>query len=247
MRTLLRPMIIYGCLMAPGCQFICHVGKNIWHEPTLACDEKQLKHRNVKYGKQAWNQMVKQYGECFSRDYRSGFVDGFADYLTFGGCVGDGQGGCGGNGACGTTVEAPKPNGGCGANGGAGGFTEYPVCAPVPPERYQRKRYTTPEGMHAIEDWYAGFRHGAATAMASGLRNLQVVPIQCPPVFSSDDGFPSAPSTRAAQPAAPAKETAGPMPPPDEITQPGPDVLPPPRTASDANPKLPPLPPPPGR
>ena len=246
MRTMLRPMIVVGCLLGPGCQFMCHVGKNLWHEPHLACDEKQLKHRNVKYAKQAWNEMVKQYGECFSRDYRRGFVDGFSDYLTYGGCVGDGQGGCGGNGTCGTSTASAAPTGGCGTSG-AGAYTEYPVCAPVPPERYQRKRYTNPEGMQAIEDWYAGFRHGASTAMASGLRTLQVVPMQCPPVFSPDDGFPSTPSTRPTQATTPKKETPAPMPPPDEITQPSPDVLPPPRSAGETNPKAPQLPPPPGR
>lgn len=254
MRTMLRPVVLVGCLLGPGCQFMCHVGKNLWHEPTLACDEKQLKHRNVKYAKQAWNAMVKQYGECFSCDYRRGFVDGFADYLTFGGCVGDPQGGCGGgNGSCHTGADVGTPSGdSCGANGGgcgrngSGGYTEYPVCATTPPERYQRKRYTSPEGCQAIEEWFAGFRHGAATAMASGLRNLQLVPVQCPPVFSADDGAPPAATTRPAGATAPAKESPPPMPPPDEITQPGADTLPPPRTAGDADAK-PPVLPPPGR
>ena len=67
-----------------------------------------------------------------------------------------------------------------------------PVCPRCPPpNRYRRKEYMTPEGAAAIEEWYAGFRHGAATAMASGLRNLVVIPVQCPPKFGPDDGFQS--------------------------------------------------------
>jgi hypothetical protein len=60
----------------------------------------------------------------------------------------------------------------------AGGTGEPPV---MPPWRYRRSTYETPEGTQAIQDWFAGFRAGAQTAQASGLRNLVLVPVSAVP------------------------------------------------------------------
>src|SRR5262245_28925346 len=245
MRALLKPCLLGICLLVgQGCQFVCHLGRNVIHEPLFACDEKATWHRCEKLGKQAWNDMVHQHGEDFSCDYRSGFVDGFADYLYYGGCIGGSdQGGCGSGqgGSCAGGTCAAKPTNATGA-GMAGSYVENPVCPPVPPNRYRRKRYMTPEGVAAVEDWYAGFRHGAATAMASGLRNLVVIPVQCPPKFGPDDGFQPETSNRGTTGAgAGRKETVPPMPPTEEITPPTADTLPLPRPV-EANPVTPPLP-----
>src|SRR5437868_3211430 len=40
----------------------------------------------------------------------------------------------------------------------------------MPPQRYWRAGYRTPEGHRAIEEWFAGFRHGVEEAKASGYR-----------------------------------------------------------------------------
>src|SRR5579872_1105819 len=56
----------------------------------------------------------------------------------------------------------------------AGGNGEPPA---VPPFRYRLAGYESPGGHAAIEDWYAGFRHGAAAARASGFRELNVIPL----------------------------------------------------------------------
>jgi hypothetical protein len=73
------------------------------------------------------------------------------------------------------------------------GFTDYlqgggtgdpPV---LPPRSYWRLYYQTPEGHQAIEDWFAGFRHGADVAKASGVRDLVLVPASSlPPSEISD-------------------------------------------------------------
>jgi hypothetical protein len=246
MRTLFKPLVLGACvLVGQGCQFMCHVGKNMWNEPHLAFDEKATWRRCEKLGKQAWNEMVHQYGENFSCDYRKGFVDGFADYLYYGGCVGGGeQNGCaaGSGGSCAGGSCAAGSALATGATA-AGAIVEAPVCPPVPPNRYRRKEYMTPEGAAAIEEWYAGFRHGAATAMASGLRNLVVIPIQCPPKFGADDGFQSESPNRP-KGAGGAKEQVPVMPPPDEIIPPSTDTLPPPRPDAGASPSAPAVPPP---
>jgi hypothetical protein len=48
-----------------------------------------------------------------------------------------------------------------------GGNGEPPLVAPL---RYRGFRYQTPEGYQAIDDWFAGYRHGASAAKKSGAR-----------------------------------------------------------------------------
>jgi hypothetical protein len=48
-----------------------------------------------------------------------------------------------------------------------GGSGEPPVVAPP---RYRHLRYQTPQGYLAVEEWFAGYRHGAESARQSGLR-----------------------------------------------------------------------------
>jgi len=63
----------------------------------------------------------------------------------------------------------------------------------VPPFRYRLSRYQTPEGYQAIEEWYAGFRVGAAAAQASGLRQLFILPLSAPPI-NAVERTPAAPA-----------------------------------------------------
>jgi hypothetical protein len=97
-----------------------------------------------------------------------------------------------------------------------GGSGEPP---PLPPPCYRKARYRTPEGYRAIEQWFAGYRHGAAVAREQGYRRLVTGPSSLPP--------PPAPGPQ------------GPPPPPGPVPQalPAPaevaprEELPPPRTA----------------
>ena len=41
---------------------------------------------------------------------------------------------------------------------------------PLPPKRYRKLRYQTPEGYQAIADWFAGYRQGASSAHDGGFR-----------------------------------------------------------------------------
>lgn len=60
----------------------------------------------------------------------------------------------------------------------AGGCGEPPG---IPPKRYRHFHAESPQGAKALQDWYAGFRHGAAVAKESGLRQFVLVPLP-PPV-----------------------------------------------------------------
>lgn len=47
---------------------------------------------------------------------------------------------------------------------------------PLPPRRYWKIKYQNPEGFRAMEDWFIGYRHGAAAAQASGYREYVTIP-----------------------------------------------------------------------
>jgi hypothetical protein len=104
----------------------------------------------------------------------------------------------------------------------------------APPDRYHYSRYETPAGLAAIEDWFAGFRHGAAAARASGQRELVVLPLSLPPRSSRDYGPRSTnpPAGRLPQQAAPPATTEE-LPPPRKM--PAVEDIPPPQ-------KVPPVP-----
>jgi hypothetical protein len=55
-----------------------------------------------------------------------------------------------------------------------GGNGEPP---PLPPRHYRSVGYQTPQGYRAIEDWFAGYRHGAGVAKESGYRQWVTGPM----------------------------------------------------------------------
>ncbi|MBI1830580.1 MAG: hypothetical protein HYR84_03910, partial [Planctomycetes bacterium] len=58
-----------------------------------------------------------------------------------------------------------------------GGDGEPPLVAPL---RYRHMRYQTADGYAAIEDWFAGYRHGAALARETGARRWVTGPSSLP-------------------------------------------------------------------
>jgi hypothetical protein len=94
------------------------------------------------------------------------------------------------------------------ARGFKDGFQEY-VCRggngeppPLPPPDYRALRYQTPEGYHAIEDWFAGYRHGAAAAREGGYRNWVTGPSSLRPPAPELAPAVAAPPPALAAPAA---------------------------------------------
>lgn len=107
------------------------------------------------------------------------------------------------------------------------GFADYLVWGgsgeppPVPPKHYWGA--DTPEGRQAAQEWFAGFRHGAALAKKSGARETIVVPASSsllqpspPPYLGGDvahghpagreEDIPVLPPPRRVEPEAPAKK-----------------------------------------
>ena len=131
--------------LSPGCSFYRNTFENIHFEPLYACTEKVSHHRHEVMGREAFKQMALAFpDQGFSCAYREGFVDGFADYLDWGG------------------------------NGEPSVFA---------PPGFRLNNSLTPAGYANEQDWFAGFRHGAATAKASGLRNLVTLPTHWPPKY----------------------------------------------------------------
>jgi len=54
-----------------------------------------------------------------------------------------------------------------------GGSGEIPL---VPPRGYWKLRFLNPRGKMAIEEWYAGFKHGVQDCQTRGIREMWVVP-----------------------------------------------------------------------
>lgn len=61
----------------------------------------------------------------------------------------------------------------------AGGNGEPPAMIP---RKYRQSKFDNPAGAAAIQEWIAGFRHGAQEGMASGLRVLVLRPVPRPPI-----------------------------------------------------------------
>jgi hypothetical protein len=93
----------------------------------------------------------------------------------------------------------------------AGGTGEPP---PLPPRQYWRITYETPEGHQAIQDWFAGFRHGAAIARESGYREGVTIPSSLPSPNAADPYL----STTLQESTAPPSEEV--LPPPKELPPP---------------------------
>jgi hypothetical protein len=68
------------------------------------------------------------------------------------------------------------------ANGFKEGFVDYLAGGgdgeppAVPPSKYWKSTYETLEGHQAIEDWFAGFRHGVQAVVEGGYRRWVVMP-----------------------------------------------------------------------
>ena len=123
----------------------------------------------------------------------------------------------------------------------AGGTGEPPF---LPPFRYRLTEHRTPEGQAAIRDWYAGFREGSAAAKASGLRELNYVPLPGPaaPVTDHRRDDVLAPEVKMVTPFA---GDRSPWDQPGDLPRPrsaGPEIGPAPRPVPDP-PKLPIVPP----
>lgn len=67
----------------------------------------------------------------------------------------------------------------------AGGSGEPPV---IPPRRFWKSEYRTPEGNQTVHDWFDGFRHGAELASLGGYRDVITVPSS---LLMDGNGIPS--------------------------------------------------------
>jgi len=107
------------------------------------------------------------------------------------------------------------------ANGFKDGFADYVYAGgtgeppPLPPRQYWRITYETPQGHQAIEDWFSGFRFGAAVARGSGYRELVTIPSSLRSPNAADLCLPPTPPESSALPS-----DKNVLPPPREIAAP---------------------------
>jgi hypothetical protein len=112
-----------------------------------------------------------------------------------------------------------------------GGNGEPPA---TPPFGYRLRPYQTPQGLRQIDEWYAGFRHGAAVGRASGYRETIVIPLSSPPI-NAVERLPNTEPPIATPTLRPPEEPPLAVPealPPEPVPIPDPEESPPPKNVS---------------
>jgi hypothetical protein len=121
------------------------------------------------------------------------------------------------------------------AEGFRDGFSEYLYRGgngeppPLPPKHYRCVSYQTPEGYKSIEEWFAGYRHGATAAREGGYRQYVTGPsaVRVPPPIGAPVEVGPVQETLPPVDVGPAQETLPPVDVPREPSA-APPTLPPP-------------------
>jgi hypothetical protein len=175
MRTRLAVGIVGLCALSQGCGPITLATRTLIIEPVHYCttlDNIKERHRDYKLAEAAWAEIEKpNHSHGHAAECNHSFGYGSADYV---------------NPA--EMDEAPaRPYSPDYAMGFKDGFADYLYAGgtgeppPLPPRYYWKMRYETPDGHQAMEDWFAGFRHGAGVARASGYREWVTIASSVPP------------------------------------------------------------------
>ena len=67
------------------------------------------------------------------------------------------------------------------------GGTGHPP--PLPPRRYWRSKYQSPDGQLATQQWFSGYQDGVLAAQASGYRDFVVIPVSDAPSATTQSDF----------------------------------------------------------
>ncbi len=121
----------------------------------------------------------------------------------------------------------------------SGGSGQPPA---VPPPRYRRNEYLSPQGHALVKDYFAGFQYGTEVAVATGQREFLTVPVLLPnpqPEQPLDIRIPAPPGAAPVAPeTAPVPAPApGPVAPQPAPQPPGPMPLPVPELGNPVPPK----------
>lgn len=83
----MRPLILIALVaFGTGCSLYRNALRNAINEPTLTWEEHRYQHKARRMASEAWPRFrACQPGAKFSRDFESGYLDGYADYLEAGG------------------------------------------------------------------------------------------------------------------------------------------------------------------
>jgi hypothetical protein len=68
-----------------GCNLAYYAGYNLVNESVTRLDEVKLSKRLRAEARVAWQEVIRQYPQTFTEEFRDGFTDGYADYLEVGG------------------------------------------------------------------------------------------------------------------------------------------------------------------
>lgn len=79
-------LIVAGLCLGTGCMIYKNAAHNLVNEPCGYFRQQALSHALRKEAEAAWRSFAGEHPEwCEGKDFKDGFVDGFADYLDIGG------------------------------------------------------------------------------------------------------------------------------------------------------------------
>jgi hypothetical protein len=90
----------------------------------------------------------------------------------------------------------------------------------APPWIYRSSHFDSPEGHQAIDDWFAGFRHGSVVAQESGYRQFVALPLSAQPLRGRRPP-PTTPAATAEPDQLPYPRELEPVPPNSGAAEPG--------------------------
>jgi hypothetical protein len=148
-RLLTFAVVIAACCLTSGCQLL-----GIAWQTTVAEPVQSASHHYERVSRRQFRRLAEQALEQAMVDARAAMDDYFCDPFSI-----DYQ------------------------EGFVDGFVDYLEAGgsgnppPLPPRRYWKAKHQNPAGFQAIDEWFQGFRHGAAVAQASNYRSFVTIPL----------------------------------------------------------------------
>jgi hypothetical protein len=76
-----RLLLLLVLLHSAGCSFLYYGAENVVNDPYNAAQECAFRNRMRRFAREAWRDICKADGKCYSAAYVEGFEDGFVDFI----------------------------------------------------------------------------------------------------------------------------------------------------------------------
>jgi hypothetical protein len=76
-----RLLLLLVLLHSAGCSFLYYGAENVVNDPYNAAQECAFRNRMRRFAREAWREICKTDGKCYSAAHVEGFEDGFVDFI----------------------------------------------------------------------------------------------------------------------------------------------------------------------